>query len=92
MPNYACLRGDCEGIALTEEDCFVLRDDRGRDWLCFDESDRGDTLDPMWSAQIKLGKLGLASKGTQLACIECDSVDQLKLELGQREDMAFPAE
>ena len=38
MPVYNCYRGHAEGIALEREGCFIIRDLRGRDWLCFESS------------------------------------------------------
>ena len=87
MPVYACLRGDCDNLALAEN-CFVLEDYQGRNWLCFetsltDLSDPGPLIGETIVAQQKLGSLSGASHGTQVSMLVCDSVEELRRNLNQ---------
>lgn len=83
MPVYACLRGDCDNLALTESNCFSLSDSRGSNWLCFettltDLSDPGLLLGQTILAQQKLAALSQATHGTQVSMHDCAGIEELR--------------
>jgi hypothetical protein len=88
MPVYACFRGDCDNLALTEAECFAVRDSQERNWLCFQTTAK-DLLGPealifpTVVAQQKLSKLGLAVEGTKCSMHDCRDVQELRRALGQ---------
>jgi hypothetical protein len=83
MPVYACMRGDCNNLALSEDNCFALSDARGRDWLCFETAlknldDSGPLIIETLVAQRKLSLLGQAAEGTQISMHDCQDMDELR--------------
>jgi hypothetical protein len=83
MPVYACFRGDCDNMALTEDNCFAVQDFQSRNWLCF-ETTANNLLAPETlifqtvKAQQLLKRLGQASEGTQCSMHDCQDIDELK--------------
>ncbi len=73
MGDYICLHGDCDNYALTKDDCFVVLDDVGRNWLCYEPDDIAGEIDRLQSdlgqMQAKAYALGFAQDGTSLSVV-----------------------
>src|SRR4051812_4434808 len=88
MAVYDCYRGHTEGIATEHEGHFVIKDDRGRDWFCFESSmptlsgvDREalvqEKAKEMAERTARLFTLGI--KNSQSACTVVECSDRAEL-------------
>ena len=71
MAEFVCLRGDCDNYALTKDNCFVVQDELGRDWLCYETENIIDEIDDVkeqvTQMQERCYSLGMAGEGTSIS-------------------------
>ena len=83
MSNFICLSGDCDNFALTKDGCFVVRDEQGRDWLCYEpenlRSDASEAMSAVQRMQEKLHRLGFQTDGTYFSVVTSIDLEVLPL-------------
>jgi hypothetical protein len=88
MPIFVCLRGDCDNIAFTEDNCFAMQDTQNRNWICYQTGsdelpDLAIQAATLMTIQHKLAKQGLATNGSASATHLCAGVNELREALGR---------
>ena len=85
---YRCLRGDVDNLGVTAPDSFSVRDEKGRNWVCHPVAKEGAASPSLFAgiadvleAQGRSHELGLASRGTKVEVLLCDSRDELRRKL-----------
>jgi hypothetical protein len=81
---YKCLRGDSVHLGMIERDAFVVRDTRGRNWICFPIPQRKVEnltllahLADVVEADAAAGKQGLRQEGTEVRIYCCEEETEL---------------
>jgi len=91
---YTCFRGDCDYIALEKAGVFAVQDALGRNWLCVLSSRQRLGKPPVTEEEMQalkdidhlqgvMHEKGFANEGTSFTQVDCDNIDQLRLQLAK---------
>ena len=87
MSNFICLSGDCDNFALTQQGSFAVRDDQGRDWICYESdnvrSDAHKAALALKEMQERLYLLGLERHGTSFLVMTAVGPEVLPVRLAK---------